>query len=147
MEKNNRGRPKEKPLEKIPIDTEQLLTLLEFGYTDVQLAKFFKVTEKTINNWKKDPDFLTVLKKGKELSDSKVERSLYERACGYRHPDVHISNYQGVVTVTPIIKYYPPDPTSCIFWLKNRQSDRWRDNAIPNDGNDTGGIKFEGWND
>jgi hypothetical protein len=24
-------------------------------------------------------------------------------------------------------KYYPPDARACIFFLKNRQSDRWRD--------------------
>ena len=25
------------------------------------------------------------------------------------------------------IEYYPPDPTSMIYWLKNRRPDRWRD--------------------
>ena len=25
------------------------------------------------------------------------------------------------------IEYYPPDPTSMIWWLKNRRPDRWRD--------------------
>ena len=24
-------------------------------------------------------------------------------------------------------EYYPPDPTSMIWWLKNRRPDRWRD--------------------
>jgi hypothetical protein len=24
-------------------------------------------------------------------------------------------------------KHYPPDVTACIFWLKNRQPERWRD--------------------
>jgi hypothetical protein len=27
----------------------------------------------------------------------------------------------------PIRKYYPPDTTACIFWLKNRKPDEWRD--------------------
>jgi hypothetical protein len=26
-----------------------------------------------------------------------------------------------------IRKIYPPDPTAAIFWLKNRQSAKWRD--------------------
>lgn len=146
MEKKNRGRPKEKPLEKINIDTEQLLLLLEFGYTDSQLAKFFKVNEKTINNWKNDPEFITVLKKGKELSDARVEKSLFERACGYKHPDVHISNYQGTITITPLIKHYPPDPTSCIFWLKNRKPKEWRDNALPDSDADNK-LEFKGFDD
>ena len=25
------------------------------------------------------------------------------------------------------IEHFPPDPTSMIFWLKNRQPDKWRD--------------------
>jgi hypothetical protein len=24
-------------------------------------------------------------------------------------------------------KHYPPDVTACIFWLKNRQPEKWRD--------------------
>jgi hypothetical protein len=26
-----------------------------------------------------------------------------------------------------IVEHYPPDTTACIFWLKNRQPQRWRD--------------------
>jgi len=26
-----------------------------------------------------------------------------------------------------LIKYYPPDPVSIIFWLKNRKPEQWRD--------------------
>lgn len=29
--------------------------------------------------------------------------------------------------LTPVEKYYPPDTTAAIFWLKNRQKDKWRD--------------------
>ncbi len=98
------------------------------GYTDKELAKIFNVTEQTINNWKKDyPEFFESLKEGKFLADSKVEASLFQRACGYSHPEIHISNFQGQITKTPIIKHYPPDPTSMIFWLKNRRKDKWRD--------------------
>ena len=98
------------------------------GFTDKDLGKLFGVKEQTINNWKNDfPQFFESLKKGKEIADSKVVRSLYERANGYSHPDVHISNFQGQVTITPIIKHYAPDVTACIFWLKNRDPANWRD--------------------
>ena len=98
------------------------------GYTDKQLAKIFSVTEQTINNWKKDyPEFLESLKSGKLLADSKVEASLFQRACGYSHPEVHITNYQGKITQTAVIKHYPPDPTAMIFWLKNRKPEEWRE--------------------
>ncbi len=64
---------------------------------------------------------------GKEAPDNRVERSLYNRAVGYSHPDVHVSNFQGQVTLTPITKHYPPDVAAAFIWLKNRRPDLWRD--------------------
>ena len=92
------------------------------------MADFFDVTEQTWNNWKKQHEaFFESLKDWKAEADHKVERGLYERATGYEHPDVHISNYQGEITITDIVKHYPPDTTACIFWLKNRAPNEWRD--------------------
>jgi hypothetical protein len=31
------------------------------------------------------------------------------------------------IVQTPVRKYYPPDTTAAIFWLKNRRPDLWRD--------------------
>jgi len=114
-----------------------LLLLAQEGLTDKKMAKIIDVKEQTLNNWKKaHPKFFESLKKAKKVADESVERSLYERACGYEHPDVHISNYQGEVTITDVIKHYPPDPTSMIFWLKNRQPDKWQDRkAVEHSGN------------
>ncbi len=98
------------------------------GATDVQMAGYFGVTEKTLNNWKhKHPSFLQSLKEGKDEADANVGKALYSRALGYSHPDVDIKNVDGCIVQTPITKHYPPDTTSCIFWLKNRQKDKWRD--------------------
>lgn len=50
---------------------EQARKLCRLGATDVQLADFFGVTEKTLNNWKnKYPGFLQSLKEGKEIADA-----------------------------------------------------------------------------
>ena len=118
------------------INLDEVTFYTEKGYTDKQLAKIFCVKEQTINNWKKDyPEFFESLKAGKMLADAKVEASLYQRACGYSHPEIHITNFQGSITETPIIKHYPPDPTSMIFWLKNRKKKEWRDrHEIKQDG-------------
>ncbi len=106
----------------------QALILAEKGFTDEDVAKLFKVTRRTIENWKKQfPQFFLSLKKGKKTADQKVVQSLYQRALGYSHPEVHISNHQGKVTKTNIIKHYAPDTTACIFWLKNRDQKNWRD--------------------
>ena len=111
-----------------PEFAEQARKLTLLGATDRELADFFKVAESTLNLWKLEhPEFSESLKLGKEVADERVEQSLYHRAVGFSHPDVHVSNYQGEVTLTPIVKVYPPDPTSCIFWLKNRRGADWRD--------------------
>lgn len=95
------------------------------------MAKIVGVTEQTFNNWKKSyPSFFESLKDWKAEADKKVERSLYERACGYFHPEEKIFTYEGGVIRADTIRHYPPDPTSMIFWLKNRQPDKWRDKQI-----------------
>ena len=110
------------------VDPAQVEKLAKAGWTDRQMADFFNVVEQTWNNWKKQNEaFLESLKDWKAEADHKVERGLYERATGYEHPAVHISNYQGEITITDIVKHYPPDTTACIFWLKNRAPDEWRD--------------------
>ncbi len=117
----------------------QALVLAEKGFTDNDIAEVFEVTEQTINNWKKQfPQFFESLKKGKAVADQKVVQSLYQRALGYSHPDIHISNHKGLVTKTNIIKHYAPDTTACIIWLKNRDPEHWRDKQdIEHSGNVT----------
>jgi len=107
---------------------EQGYKLALLGHKDEEMASFFEVDVSTVQNWKHDyPEFLDSIKRGKEESDFDVAKSLYHRAIGYSHEDVHISNFQGEITITPVTKHYPPDPTSAIFWLKNRQRKNWRD--------------------
>lgn len=110
------------------INRDQIRILAEKGFTDKEMAQFFGVTEQTWNNWKKaHPDFFEALKDWKLPADGKVERSLYERATGYSHPEEKIFQHNGEIVRTETIKHYPPDPTSMIFWLKNRQPENWRD--------------------
>ena len=100
----------------------------EFGAIDGQLAKTLSISIATLNNWKKrHSEFLASIKKGKDEYDvANVEVALRERAIGYEHPDTHISVWKGEVIITDIIKHYPPDPLSCIFWLVNRSGGRWK---------------------
>ena len=110
------------------VDEKLLKKLYEAGLTDAQVANVIGVNRDTIFEWKKKhPEFSDTIKRGKGISDDKVEKSLFERATGYSHPDIHITNYQGTITKTKITKHYAPDPTSMIFWLKNRKPGEWRD--------------------
>lgn len=98
------------------------------GATDAQLGEFFGVEEATINNWKKShPSFFESIKRGKQIADAMVAKSLFHRATGYQHSAVKIFNDQGEPLVVPYIEKFPPDTTAAIFWLKNRQPALWRD--------------------
>ncbi|HUU17683.1 MAG TPA: hypothetical protein VMW72_11075 [Sedimentisphaerales bacterium] len=93
---------------------------------DSQIADILGISEVTLNAWmKKYPTFPKSIKKGKAQADAEVAKMLFHRACGYSHKDVHISNYQGKITVTEITKHYPPDTAAACFWLKNRAG--WKD--------------------
>lgn len=107
---------------------EQARRLALLGQTDAEMAAFFGVSEATFHRWKHaHKDFCESIKEGKADADAKVAAALYQRAVGYSHPDVHVSNYQGEITVTPLTKHYPPDTGAAFIWLKNRQPDKWRD--------------------
>ena len=107
---------------------QQAEQLIALGATDMELATFFKVTSRTIENWKlRHPEFFQTLKVAKDEADARVERRLWERAMGYSVATEKLFCSQGKVIRAEIVEHYPPDTTACIFWLKNRQPRRWRD--------------------
>lgn len=119
-----RGRPSDYR----PEYARQARKLCLLGATDMELSDFFGCGIPTLYRWRAEhPEFQKAIKLGKTSIDERVERSLYQRAVGYSHPDVHVSNFQGNVTLTPIVKHYPPDVAAAFIWLKNRQPEKWRD--------------------
>ena len=107
---------------------EQVEKLAKIGATEEQIAEFFEVTYQTIYNWKQSNEaFREAMLAGKEIADAAVERSLFQRATGYSHAEEKIFCSNGEVVRAESTKHYPPDATSCIFWLKNRKPDDWRD--------------------
>lgn len=107
---------------------EQVEKLCRLGATDKDLADFFDVSEQTINTWKqKHPEFLESLKRGKLAADAEVADRLYQRAIGYSHESEKIFNNNGEALRVEMTEHYPPDTTAAIFWLKNRQPEKWRD--------------------
>jgi transposase-like protein len=107
---------------------EQAVKLCKLGATDIELADFFEVNVATLYRWKNEyPDFCEALKISKAVADDRVERSLFARANGYEHEEVDIRVVSGEIVQTPIRKFYAPDTTACIFWLKNRRPEAWRD--------------------
>jgi len=104
----------------------------KLGATDADLAQLFGVCEATINNWKlKNDSFLESLKKGKdEFDTNSVENALLKRAMGMTVTEQRVAgggDDDEAPSAVQTTKELPPDPTACIFWLKNRNPSRWRD--------------------
>ncbi len=117
-----------RPTEFKEVYIEQARKLAMLGATDIEIADFFEVSVRTIHRWKASNEaFCHSLKAGKSEADDRVERSLFARANGYEHDEVDIRVISGRLVQTPIRKYYAPDTTAAIFWLKNRRPDLWRE--------------------
>jgi hypothetical protein len=110
------------------LNLEKVKLLAEKGFTDLELCKFYDVSERAWNNWKhKHPEFMQFLKEGKAKADEDVERSLFERATGYTCREAHEVISNGECHTLEVVKQLPPATTACIFWLKNRNPEKWRD--------------------
>ena len=73
------------------------------GLTDEQIANKLNIHVDTLYEYKKKhKEFSESLKENKDEADFRVEEALYQKALG-------------------------GDTTAMIFWLKNRQSAKWRD--------------------
>jgi hypothetical protein len=97
------------------------------GAKETEIADFFGVSVVTVWNWKaKYPEFLKASKLSKEQHDERVERSLREKALGYTAKETKVFNINGELKTKTITRHYPPDTTACMFWLQNRQPERWR---------------------
>ena len=111
----------------------RMFMLAQLGLTMENLAIAFGVTLTTLNHWMDShPELYDVCIRGKEIFDYSVERSIMERAKGYNWIEIKTvegTDYLGreSTVVTTTNKHVPADPTSGIFWIKNRHPLRWKD--------------------
>ena len=98
------------------------------GANNQKLAVLFDVAPSTFSLWLANiPEFSDAVKKGRDVADALVAKSLYQRALGYSHPEMDIKVISGLIVQTETVKHYPPDTTAATMWLKNRQPETWRD--------------------
>lgn len=129
MAKKKNGRPTKYS----PEIVEFANTLAVKGKTDVEISNIIGICPRTLAYWKgKYSDFMQALKDGKVQADELVEASLYRRATGYYHEEEKLfyDSKLGCVHRELYVKHYPPDTTAIIFWLKNRNPERWRDAQV-----------------
>jgi transposase-like protein len=108
------------------------------GLSEEQIAHNMGIAPPTLREWKKKFSTIsTALKKGKEVADFEVENATFKNACGHtveektieRRFNKESGEYELVVTKIQE-RYIPPNPTSQIFWLKNRKPEIWREKQI-----------------
>jgi len=98
------------------------------GAKESKIAELLNISHSTLSRWRKIyPQFDHAIRCGYDIANAEVETALYQRAVGYKHPDVHISNHKGDITVTDITKYYPPDTKAATIWLYNRKPEDWKE--------------------
>lgn len=100
------------------------------GHTDKEIYDALGISAETFYKHKREqPELSDALKQTKEIADNQVQDSLWKRANGYDTTEEKVT-YDGdgcVIKREKTTKHIPPDPTSCIFWLKNRNPREWRD--------------------
>ena len=127
--------------------TEEGLLLIEGwardGLTDKQIAQNIGINEATLCRWKKEHlQIMQVLKKGKEVVDRQVENALHKNATGFYYDEEVVTNAGDVVTVK---KYSKPNVTAGIFWIKNRNPEKWRDKQEIEQTNRTIEVRVGEW--
>ena len=110
------------------------------GATNPVLAGQFGVARSTVDRWIAEiPDFRDAVRNGRELADAKVACALFARATGMKHEATRVFCHDGKpVTVTYTVEL-PPDVRACMYWLRNRQPELWRENRRL----ETSGLTFE----
>lgn len=105
------------------------------GLTDLEIATRLGVSVTSLVTYKKEhSELLDTLIEGKAIADYRVEDALYKRALGYKADETikerkfneDTGEYETIITKI-VTKEVAPDPTSMIWWLKNRKPEQWRD--------------------
>lgn len=104
------------------------------GHTEEQMSKALGISRATLYKFKLEKiELLNALRINKAIADITVENSLYKRANGYTYKETTreartdkdgniVSKYAKEVE-----KEVLPDTTAQLFWLKNRNHQKWRD--------------------
>jgi hypothetical protein len=99
------------------------------GATNDTLAERFEVCRRTIDNWIATiPEFSTAVRKGREVADEAVVSALFARATGMAQRMTKVFCHRGQPVTANYTVQLPPDVRACIFWLRNRRPEQWREN-------------------
>lgn len=98
------------------------------GKNKQEISEVLGIARSTLDDWRAQyPAFSVAFVLGAEDANDRVERSTFERATGYTHPEEKLLVVNGEVERHHVTAHYPPDVAAIKFWLTNRRKDRWSD--------------------
>lgn len=109
---------------------ERILKLAAEGKTNKEICFFVGITTRTLYNWQNwHPELKKSLQETKKFADQIVQEAIFQRAIGYSHPEekVFYDSKNGQIITHKTKKHYPPDTGAGIFWLTNRDPEKWSD--------------------
>lgn len=117
------------------------------GLKNSELSDVFGIKLKTLEHWMKvHPELKEAIKRGRDDYDvHHVENSLLKRALGYEYEEITVKqinlkekNEDGEIIIHPAKEIYrtkkevAPDVKACMFWLQNRNPERWKNTKYLN---------------
>lgn len=112
------------------LDLEKIKMLVTRGFTQAEIAFILGISGGLIKRMAaKNPEFRELLDEWREVANGRVERSLYENAIGYVHPETKVfyDSKTGQIVEHKIEKYYPPNVTAGKLWLMNKKPHKWKE--------------------
>lgn len=103
------------------------------GATNEEIAQAFGISTRTFIRWRQEHESLDkAVTEGKDIADSKVEKSLYQRAIGYKVTDTEKivdldlqTGEQKSMRAKTVEKNIVPDTMAIMYWLNNRRRTQW----------------------
>ncbi len=101
--------------------------MLKRGATISELAEAFGVSNRAIHWWQtQHAEFLDQFLQLSEFVNTRVERSLAERAIGYSYDAVKIFHHKGKPVIVPTKEHVPPDISAIKYFLTARKPKEWQ---------------------
>lgn len=110
-----------------PDFAERVFKLMLLGLTQEEIAAHLDVSWNRFRGWKpRHPDLVAAIKRGLD-APANLAASLYQRGCGYSHPEEKVfCTKDGDIVTYDTIKHYPPSEVAAMMFLSNRDGVRWK---------------------
>jgi len=124
VRERNKPGPKGKYETEVKPFLNDIFEWLKKGYTDCSICAQLGIHQNTWIRYREEHTELSELyARAREHRNALVMNKMYEKAIGYEHEDLFITQHQGKIIEKKIKKYYPPDVNAADLFLRNNDPD------------------------